>query len=155
MRETLGWLVLFGSLVAMAPVASAQRKDTLSDSAWNADRARRAALRKSAQENLESAARTVDTIVVRPGVINLRVGDTVPSHLFYGQITAIGLTARGDTVPAFAKSLSISRDPAVEMRDGVLYARAPGTAEVRVGAGRRYNVDDVRRPISRIPIVVH
>ena len=155
MSYRIGCLVLFASLLCTSPVLSARAQDTLSDSAWNADRARRAALRQKAQAQLEGAAKLVDTIIVRPGVIDLRVGDSIPSDLFYRRITAVGLTARGDTVPVFTKSLSISRGPVVQMVDGVLFARSVGTAEVRVGAGRRFNVDDVTRPISRIPIVVH
>jgi hypothetical protein len=155
MRGKYGQLVLIGSVLLTAPVVSASGQDTLSDSAWNADRARRAALRAKAQAQFESAAKLVDSIVVRPDVINLRVGDTIPANIFYGRIVAIGLTARGDTVRTFAKTLAISRSAAVEMKDGVLVARAAGTAEVRVGAGRRFSVDDVARPISRIPIIVH
>jgi hypothetical protein len=155
MRHRLGWVVVLGALLSTLPLATAAAQDTLSDSAWNADRARRAAMRQKAQTALDSAARLVDTIVVRPDVINLRVGDTVPTQLFYGRVTSIGLTARGDTVRAFSRTLSISRGAAIEMRNGVLIAREPGTAEVRVGAGRRFNPDDVSRPMSRIPIVVH
>jgi hypothetical protein len=154
MRRTFGCFVVIGTLL-MSPEASAKAQDTLSDSAWNADRARRAALRQKAQSQVDSATKLVDTIVVHPDAINLRVGDSIPARLFYGRIVAIGLTLRGDTVRTFAKTVSISRSPAVEMRNGVLYARAAGTAEVRVGAGRRFSVDDVTRPLSRIPIVVH
>jgi hypothetical protein len=147
------WFVVIGSLLVMA-VPSAKGQDTLSDSAWNADRARRAALRQKTLAHVDSAAKLVDTIVVHPVTIDLRVGDSIPANLFFGRIVAIGLTLRGDTVRTFAKTVSISRSPAVEMRNGVLYARAVGTAEVRVGAGRRFSGDDVTRPLSRIPIIV-
>jgi hypothetical protein len=147
------WFAAIGSLLILAG-ASAKAQDTLSDSAWNADRARRAALRQNVFAKVDSAAKLVDTIVVRPAAINLRVGDSIPARLLYDRIVTIGLTARGDTVRTFAKTVSISRSAAIEMRDGVLYARAAGTAEVRVGTGRRFSIDDVTRPISRIPIIV-
>jgi len=142
-------------LASAIPLAAAQSQDTLSDSAWRADRARRAAERKQAQLRLDSAALKVDTLVVTPASITLHVGETMRANKFYDQFRVIGLTLGRDTVKEFTQTMSISRDTAVvQMRDGVLRIVGTGKAELRVGARRRYNVDDLSHPVTRVPIVV-
>jgi len=72
------WFEMAGLGVVLlgAISAPASGQDTLSDSAWNADRARRAAARAQSQTRLDSAARLVDTIVAVPAFVELRVGVT-------------------------------------------------------------------------------
>lgn len=149
------WVLCVLTTLFATPLATAAAQDTLSDSAWNAQRAQRAAKRKQGMMQIDSVALTVDTIIVTPTAITLHVGDTIPASKFYDRFHTIGLTLSRDTVRNFTQTMSISRDTnVVQMRDGILYVRAPGRAELRVGARRRFNVDDVTRPLTRVPIIV-
>lgn len=153
-RRALYCLTVFALAIAI-PATAARAQDTLSDSAWRADRARRAAERKLAQLRLDSAALKVDTLVVTPASITLHVGDTMRANKFYDQFHVIGLTLGRDTVKEFTQTMSISRDTSVvQMRDGILRVVGRGSAELRVAARRRFNVDDVSHPITRVPISV-
>ena len=154
MRRAI-WSLFLCALGGTTPICALRAQDTLSDSASNAQRAKRAAERRQAMTRLDSAARTVDSIVVTPASITLHVADRIPANSFYRRFRVIGLTLGRDTVKEFTQTMSISRDTAiVQMRDGVLHVRGRGRAELRVGARRRFNVDDVSPPLARVPIIV-
>lgn len=134
--------------------ASASGQDTLSDSAWNADRVRRAATRAQTQSRLDSAARLVDTIVAVPAFVELRVGDHVAAGEFFMRFKWIGLRSNGDTVRVFSKTLAIKPGPFLEDLDNMLTARGAGVAEiwVRPGHDPRGDPFGASRPLTRVQV---
>jgi hypothetical protein len=127
--------LVIAMLVFAASRAAAQ--DTLSDSAWNADRARRAAARAKAQARMDSLARLVDTIVASPASLTVTVGDSVDARKFYDRVRWTGLRANlRDSVHTFSKVLVLQPNPYLVYRNGYFVAVAAGDAEIWAWPGR-------------------
>lgn len=134
-RIRCGAIVLLAALVAAAPPIRAQ--DTLSDSAWNADRARRAALRATAQARIDSVASQIDSVIATPDHLALAVGDSSATATFYGQFHWAGRRAgRGDSVRDFVRTIILEPNPYLVVRGGFVVAVAPGRAQIWVKPGR-------------------
>lgn len=151
---------IIASLAATMLVFAASRaaaQDTLSDSAWNADRARRAAARANAQARLDSLARLVDTIIASPASLTLAVGDSVDARLFYDQVRWTGLRANlRDTVRTFSKVLVLQPNPYLVFRNGHFVAVAAGRAEVWAWPGRPgATIRPTTGPRTVVPVTIH
>jgi len=142
-------------LVFAASRAAAQ--DTLSDSAWNADRARRAAARAHAQARLDSLARLVDTIIASPASLTLAVGDSADVRLFYDRVQWTGLRANlRDTVRTFSKVLVLQPNPYLVFRNGYVVAVAAGQAEIWAWPGRPGGtMRPATGPRTVVPVTIH
>ena len=154
MRDHLIKLTVICSMLVMWPLRESCAQDTLSDAAWNAQRAQRAALRQNRQAQLDSAAKLIDSIVAIPTVLRLRLGDSVSSAELFRQVTTIGITRRGDTVSAFTKTYALPINPVVELSSGMVYARSMGSAYLMLRAGRHLSPEDTVGPLTRIQIEV-
>jgi len=143
-----------GVVLLGAISAPAFGQDTLSDSAWNADRARRAAARAQSQTRLDSAARLVDTIVAVPAFVELRVGDRMTAVELFARFKWIGLRSNGDTVRVFSKTLAIKPGPFLEQLENLVTARGAGVAEifVRSGYDPRGDPFGTTRPLTRVQV---
>ncbi len=142
-------------LVLVAQGVAAQ--DTLSDAAWKADRERRAALRGAADAKFDSAAAQVDSVIVRPESVSMRVGDSALTYDFLKRLVAVGhRRGGGPEVVTFAKTLSIMPNPYLVRHGDYTVAVAPGVAEVWFIPGKHLgNPFDAAAPHTRVPVTIH
>jgi hypothetical protein len=129
---------------------------TTDDSAALARRARLRAAMAEGRARADSAARLVARLVVRPAYLELHVGDSVYAGDLMSQLEVVGVTAAGDSIREFAKSLAVEPSPYVERRGLDLIARRAGVATLWIYIGteptRRFFKDTTR--VTRVPIRV-
>ena len=114
----------------------------------------RAMLASKAQA--DSAAARVTQLVVTPRSLELSVGDSVFSRDLYRRLDIRGVTAEGDTLTLFAKSLMLEPSAYIERIGSDLVARRAGEATLWVVLGSDLKIDirDTMRTV-RVPIHVH
>ena len=146
-------LVTATILVLLAQRAAAQ--DTLSDSAWKADVARRAAARHRAEAQRDSATLLVDSIYVTPSELTLHVGDTLTFPQLVAQLKAVGKKRDGSVVTGFRTSYMLSpRSKAVVVRNGQVVAESVGEGELWAKAGAPSSPFDDSHPTTKIRLIV-
>lgn len=153
MRHRTGLLAL---LLVVCSVGSASAQTSPADSVRAARRARMAAAMAAARARADEGARLVDTIVVTPPRLELTVGDSIVSPELMARLQIVGLTAAGDTVPEFAKTIALEPNPSVQVSDVYYVARRAGTAWLWIYIGA-----DVSHPlfvdsgdVTRVQILV-
>lgn len=143
--------------VALLGVLSepAVAQDTLSDAAWKADIARRAAVRHRAEVQRDSAATRVDTIQVFPAAIILHVGDTLTFPQLVMRLKVVGKSRDGVVITDFRSSYMIPPGGrAIVVNDGQVIAAAVGEGELWTKAHRPTGPFDDARPTTRIRHIV-
>ncbi len=146
---------LLAALAIGATPRHATAQDTLSDAAWKADMAKRAAQRRHAEETRDSVSLLVDTLVVSPAKLEMRVGDTVSSYTLLHRLKVTGKRRTGELVTGFATVFAIDpRTMAVQSRDGQVVALAPGEATVFVWSRKPVNPFDDTPPVTKVKIIV-
>jgi hypothetical protein len=140
-------------MIVLAHQASGQ--DTLSDAAWKADIARRAAARHRVEVQRDSVAMLVDTIEVTPQQVILHRGDTLAIDRLLQGFTTVAKRRDGSVITTFRPSYLVSpHGTAVTVREGEIIAAAIGEGEVWVRATIAKGPFDESRPTTKIPLIV-
>lgn len=143
-----------GALLLAGVPRLAAGQDTLSDSAWKADVARRAAVRHAAQAKGDSAAMLVDTIEVTPLEISVHVGDTLLGPALTGRLKAVAKGKDGRIVPNFHPVYLFPRStPAFAIGQGQIVVLGPGEVVVRVVARVPTGPPEAVRPVTSVRLV--
>jgi hypothetical protein len=98
-----------------------------------ADTGRIAELRQEARQRMAIAAALVDTIVVTPTSLQVRVGAEVP--LFAGPVSWIARDKQGAAVPHFGPIFRLADNTVASLRGGKITGLRAGSTYLLVSAG--------------------
>ena len=110
-------------------------------------------MRYAAQQRADSAGALVDSMVVEPTRIDLRVGDSIQ---FFGALRIEGRDASGARVQYAVPTLKIENQAVATIRGiGFIVALAPGETTLLVAPTRpSMNGFSLERPLTRVPVTV-
>jgi hypothetical protein len=108
--------------------------------------------RYDAELRADSAARRVDSIIVQPHELRLRVGDSV----IVGRMVGVWAVDRaGADVAHFAPLFRVRPSAAAQFRKGYLVALAPGATVLEIRGSRFPSPQNPpARPLTLVPITV-
>jgi hypothetical protein len=131
-------------------------QDTLSDSAWKADIARRAALRHHAEATRDSLAQQIDSIAVDTHEIALHIGDTLAMPDLVRRLRVRGRLKSGAWLGEFPTLYKFSAGgTGIVTRDNQVIAESAGESELLVQPMLSRRASQQTIPTVRVRLSAH
>ena len=153
---TLRFTICVVAILTISTSRIVVAQDTLSDSAWKADIARRAALRHRAEAARDSLAQQIDSIAVDTYAITLRIGDTLTMPDLFRRLRVRGRVKSGAWLEKFPTLYAVPGGRhRIVMRDNQVIAESAGERELLVQPMLAHPASQQVVPTVRVRLSAH